>query len=51
MWPFHPETQPEALVNEYNDFCKRINPKPQEPSQKADIENPTINGVLNPFAK
>ena len=26
MWPFHPDTQPEALVNEYNDFCKRLNP-------------------------
>jgi hypothetical protein len=42
-------------VTEYDAFCKRIFKKPDVPlqpvQQPSDNENPTINGVLNPFEK
>jgi|TARA_B110000285_G_C15065254_1_gene584736 hypothetical protein len=27
LWPFHPETQPEGIVVEYNAFKKKFFPK------------------------
>lgn len=50
LWPFHPDTQPEALVLEYNGLCKQLFPTQKYNELKKEGAEATVNGVHNPFA-
>lgn len=51
MWPFHPENQPEGLVIDYLDFCKKLGFKKPEVKSNASELNDLEGRVQNPFNK
>jgi hypothetical protein len=43
LWPFNTKNQPQGLVTDYNNFCKKVFPK--KPSQEAPSTITTSEGV------
>ena len=51
LWPFHPDNQPEGIVDDYLALCKKVGVKKQYEPVKSELTDLEGNRVQNPFNK